>query len=211
MELVYVDDDILVCLKPARVLSTDEPGGVPDLCREALGDPKADVRTVHRLDRVVAGLMVLARNAKAASELSRQIREDEFEKEYQAVVHGQAEQKATLRDLLGRDKARRMTFVAAEPAKGVQEAVLDYWLLAKAEDMSRVQIRLHTGRTHQIRVQFASRNMPLVGERKYSERNDPCEIALWSCRLAFAHPRTGERMEFTHEPPQEFPWTEVSV
>ena len=209
MELVYVDDDILVCLKPARVLSTDEPGGVPDLCREALGDPKADVRTVHRLDRVVAGLMVLARNARAASELSRQIREDGFEKEYQAVVHGQAEEKATLRDLLGRDKARRMTFVAPEPAKGIQEAVLDYWLLAKNEDMSRVQIRLHTGRTHQIRVQFASRNMPLVGERKYSERNDPCEIALWSCRLAFTHPRTGERMEFTHQPPAEFPWTEV--
>ena len=211
MELVYVDDDILVCLKPARVLSTDEAGGVPDLCREALGNPKADVRTVHRLDRVVAGLMVLARNAKAASELSRQIREDEFEKEYQAVVHGQAEEKATLVDLLGRDKARKMTFVAAEPAKGVQEAVLDYWLLAKNDDMSRVQIRLHTGRTHQIRVQFASRNMPLVGERKYSERNDPCEIALWSCRLAFTHPRTGERMEFTHQPPQEFPWTEVTV
>ena len=209
MELVYLDDDILVCLKPARVLSTDEPGGVPDLCREALGDPKADVRTVHRLDRVVAGLMVLARNAKAASELSRQIREDEFEKEYQAVVHGQAAESATLRDLLGRDKARRMTFVAPEPAKGVQEAVLDYWRLAKTEDMSRVQIRLHTGRTHQIRVQFASRNMPLVGERKYSERNDPCEIALWSCRLAFTHPRTGRRMEFTHEPPAEFPWTEV--
>ena len=211
MKLVYVDDDILVCLKPARVLSTDEPGGVPDLCREALGNPKADVRTVHRLDRVVAGLMVLARNAKAASELSRQIRDDEFEKEYQAVVHGQAEEKATLVDLLGRDKARKMTFVAPEPAKGVQEAVLDYWRLAKNDDMSRVQIRLHTGRTHQIRVQFASRNMPLVGERKYSERNDPCEIALWSCRLAFTHPRTGERMEFTHEPPQEFPWTEVCV
>ena len=196
-------------MKPARVLSTDEPGGVPDLCREALGDPKADVRTVHRLDRVVSGLMVLARNAKAASELSRQIREDEFEKEYQAVVHGQAEAKATLRDLLGRDKARRMTFVAEAPAKGVQEAVLDYWLLAQTDTMSRVQIRLHTGRTHQIRVQFASRNMPLVGERKYSELDDPCEIALWSCRLAFTHPKTGERMEFTHEPPGIYPWTEV--
>ena len=209
MKLVYVDDDILVCLKPARVLSTDEPGGVPDLCREALGNPKADVRTVHRLDRVVAGLMVLARNSKAASELSRQIRDDAFEKEYQAVVHGAAAEADTLRDLLGRDKARRMTFVAAEPAKGVQEAVLDYWRLGQNAHMSRVQIRLHTGRTHQIRVQFASRNMPLVGERKYSELNDPCEIALWSCRLAFVHPKTGERMEFTHEPPQVYPWTEV--
>ena len=210
MELVYVDDDILVCLKPARVLSTDEPGGVPELAREALGDAKADVRTVHRLDRVVSGLMVLARNAKAASELSRQIRDNEFEKEYLAVVHGKpAENSGTLRDLLGRDKARKMTFVAAEPAKGVQEAVLDYAVLGAAEAMSRVRVRLHTGRTHQIRVQFASRGLPLVGERKYSELNDPCEIALWSYRIAFTHPRTGEAMEFTHNPPEVFPWTEV--
>lgn len=210
MELLYTDDDILVCLKPARVLSTDEPGGVPDLAREALGDPTADVRTVHRLDRVVAGLMVLARNAKAASELSRQIRENEFEKEYQAVVHGvPGEQTGTLRDLLGRDKARKMTFVAAEPAKGVQEAVLDYQVLTSAEEMSRVRIRLHTGRTHQIRVQFASRGLPLVGERKYSERNDPCEIALWSAKIGFTHPGTGKRMEFTKEPPAVWPWTAV--
>ena len=210
MELVYVDEDILVCLKPARVLSTDEPGGVPDLTREALGNINADVRTVHRLDRVVAGLMVLARNSKAASELSRQIRENEFEKEYLAVVHGcPDEASGTLRDLLGRDKARKMTFVAAEPAKGVQEAVLDYWVLASYGDMSRVRIRLHTGRTHQIRVQFASRGMPLVGERKYSERNDPCEIALWSAGIGFTHPKTGERMEFRYEPPDEYPWTAV--
>lgn len=210
MELIYVDRDILVCLKPARVLSTDEPGGVPDLAREALDDPHADIRTVHRLDRVVSGLMVLARNAKAASELSRQIREDAFEKEYLAVVHGCPEESSgTLRDLLGRDKARKMTFVASEPAKGVQEAVLDYRVLNTASEMSRVRILLHTGRTHQIRVQFASRGMPLVGERKYSELNDPCEIALWSYRIAFTHPKTGEKMEFIHNPPEAYPWTEV--
>ena len=210
MELVYVDKDILVCVKPPRVLSTDEPGGVPDLAREALGDPTADVRTVHRLDRVVAGLMVLARNGKAASELSRQIREGEFGKEYLAVIHGVPDElQGTLRDLLGRDKARKMTFVAPEPAKGVQEAVLHYQCLNSADDLSRVRIQLETGRTHQIRVQFASRGMPLVGERKYSERNDPCEIALWSCRLAFRHPATGEEMEFEMEPPAEYPWTVV--
>ena len=210
MELLYVDEDILVCLKPARVLSTDEPGGVPDLAREALGDKNADVRTVHRLDRVVAGVMVLARNAKAASELSRQIRENEFHKEYLAVVHGcPGEEQSTLRDLLGRDKARKMTYVAPEPAKGVQEAVLDYQVLNRTETMCRVRIRLHTGRTHQIRVQFASRGMPLVGERKYSERNDPCEIALWSYQIAFTHPVTGEKMVFSHNPPETAPWTEV--
>ena len=209
MELIYTDEDILVCIKPARVLSTDEPGGLPELCREALGNPKADVRTVHRLDRVVSGLMVMARNAKSASELSRQIRENEFEKEYLAVVHGCPEERGTLQDLLGRDKARRMTFVASEPAKGVQEAVLHYQLQNTANGLSRVRIQLETGRTHQIRVQFTSRGMPLVGERKYSELDDPCEIALWSYRLAFRHPRTGERMEFTHQPPAIYPWTEV--
>ena len=210
MELIYKDADILVCIKPARVLSTDEPGGLPDLCREALGDMNADVRTVHRLDRVVSGLMVLARNARSASELSRQIRNGEFEKEYMAVVHGcPMEDNGTLRDLLGRDKARKMTFVAAAPAKGVQEAVLHYQLQSKSDALSKVRIQLETGRTHQIRVQFASRGMPLVGERKYSELDDPCEIALWSCRIGFIHPRTGEKMEFFHNPPDDYPWTEV--
>lgn len=209
MELIYVDSDIVVCVKPARVLSTDEPGGLPDLIREALGDEKADVRTVHRLDRVVSGLMVLARNAKAASELSRQIREGEFEKEYLAVVHGTPESAGTLRDLLGRDKARRMTFVAPEPAKGVQDAVLHYRTLSTAEGLSKVRIQLETGRTHQIRVQFSSRGMPLAGERKYAEINDPWEIALWSYRLSFTHPATGKRVEFTKEPPATQPWTLV--
>ena len=207
MELIYCDKDIVVCVKPARVLSTDEPGGVPDLAREALGDPKLDVRTVHRLDRVVAGLMVLARNAKAASELSRQIRENEFQKEYLAVVHGcPAESAGTYRDLLGRDKARKMTFVASEPAKGVQEAVLDYEVLGSTRSMSKVRIRLHTGRTHQIRVQFASRGMALAGERKYYEGDDPWEIALWSHKLGFTHPGTGKWVEFSMEPPKTAPW-----
>ena len=210
MDILYQDKDIIVCIKPGRVLSTDEPGGLPDLLREALGDPKADIRTVHRLDRVVSGVMVLARNAKAASELSRQIREDEFEKEYLAVVHGCPEQaEGTLVDLLYRDKARRMTMVASEPAKGVQEAILDYQVLHTAENISRVKVRLRTGRTHQIRVQFASRGMPLAGERKYSTREDPCEIALWSHRIAFTHPATGKRVSFCAEPPKIWPWTAV--
>lgn len=207
MEILYSDSDILVCIKPARVLSTDEPGGLPSLVREALGDPKADVRTVHRLDRVVSGVMVLARNAKTASELSRQIREDIFEKEYLAVLHGIPENpKAELRDLLYRDKARRMTMVASEPAKGVQEAVLDYELLNCTENNSLVKIHLHTGRTHQIRVQFASRGLPLVGERKYSTLEDPCEIALWSHRIGFRYPATGEWVTFSKEPPEIQPW-----
>lgn len=210
MEFVYLDDSIAVCIKPSGVRSTDEPGGMPELVRQALGEPKADVRTVHRLDQVVSGLMVLARNEAAASELSRQIRDGEFEKEYLAVVHGApGHTQGELRDLLYRNKARRMTMVADEPGKGVQEAILRYQVLSQVEDMSKVQIQLLTGRTHQIRVQFASRNMPLVGERKYSTLEDPCAIALWSYKIGIRHPVSGEEMTFIKEPPAVFPWTSV--
>ena len=210
MELIYLDNEIVVCVKPPRVLSTDEPGGLPELVRHALGNPNADVRTVHRLDRVVSGVMVLARSAAAASELSRQIREDQVTKEYLAVVHGCPKpESGTLTDLLYRDKARRMTMVASHPGKGVQEAVLDYQLLHCAGDISRVKVHLRTGRTHQIRVQFASRGMPLVGERKYATLDDPCEIALWSHKIGFFHPATGAWVEFYQEPPEGYPWTLV--
>ena len=207
MEIVYLDRDFVVCLKPAGVLSTDEPGGVPDLLRRELGEPAAELRTVHRLDRVVGGLMVLARSAEAASELSRQIREGEFEKEYLAAVHGDPGESGTLRDLLYRDRARKMTLVAAAPGKDVQEAVLDYCRLDGAEGLSLVRVRLHTGRTHQIRCQFAAHGWELAGERKYSTRGDPWPLALWSCSLAFTHPKNGNRMIFERFPPETEPWT----
>lgn len=210
MRIVYQDEDIILCVKPPRVLSTDEPGGVPALLREAIGDPKADIRTVHRLDRVVSGLMVLARNATSASELSRQIREGEFEKTYLAVLHGVPEApEALLRDLLLRDKRERKTYVVDALGKGVQEALLRYRLLAEGEGMSRVSIELITGRTHQIRAQFSNRGFPLVGDRKYSTLEDNCEIALWSWQLRFFHPTTGERLSFELNPPSEYPWTVV--
>ena len=210
MELIHVDRDIVVCIKPPRVLSTDEPGGLPDLVREALGDPSANIRTVHRLDRVVSGLMVLARTNKSAAELSRQMRDGEFDKEYVAVLHGvPVEDRGTLRDLLLRNKAEKKTYVVQEPGKDVQEAILNYEILSKQGDLSKVRIELVTGRTHQIRAQFSSRNLPLVGDRKYSLFEDDCEIALWSHKIAFNHPYTGKRMEFIQEPPESYPWTAV--
>lgn len=206
-ELRHLEESFLVCIKPPRVRSTDEPGGVPDLCREALGDPNANVRTVHRLDQVVSGLMVLARSKRSASELSRQIREDLFDKEYLAVVHGTPEpSQGTMTDLLFRSKPERKTYVVQQPGKDVQEAVLHYQTLARREDLSLVRIRLITGRTHQIRCQFSSRGLPLVGDRKYSLNDDPCEIALWSHKLAFLHPLTGEPVQFTASAPNEYPW-----
>ena len=127
-----------------------------------------------------------------------------------AVIHGSPEaDEGRLYDLLLRDKARKMTMVATEEGKDVQPASLTYRVLESRNGLSKVRIKLETGRTHQIRVQFASRGLPLVGERKYSELNDPCEIALWSYRLGFTHPKTGEKMEFTHEPSLTYPWTEA--
>ena len=207
IEIVYQDKDILICIKPAGVKSTDEPGGLPSLIRETLGDPNANVRTVHRLDQVVSGLMVLARRAKAASELSRQIRENEFAKEYLAVVHGQLpEASGTFTDLLLRNKEERKTYVVQQPQKDAQEAILDYERVAEADGLSKVRIVLKTGRTHQIRCQFASRGLPLVGDKKYGLPEEEGDIALWSCRLAFRHPYSGEPMEFLREPPAVEPW-----
>ena len=204
-QILHIDPAFVVCIKPPRVLSTDEPGGVPALCREALGEQ--NIRTVHRLDRVVSGLMVLARTKRAASDLSAQIRDGIFHKEYTAVLHGSpAESAGTLVDLLSRDKAERKTYVVTEPGKDVQEAVLNYEVLAETDEFSKVRIELVTGRTHQIRCQFSSRNLPLVGDRKYSTHEDDCEIALWSSLLRFNHPKTGEILTFTAPPPDEFPW-----
>ena len=208
MEIIYQDKDIIVCVKPPRVLSTDEPGGLPDLIRQELGDPNANVRTVHRLDRTVSGLMVLARRSKAASELSRQIREGEFHKEYLAVIHGTPEEDAAeLQDLLLRNKQERKTYIVTEPGKDVQEARLSYQVLNRAQDLTRVRIQLHTGRTHQIRAQFSGRGWPLVGDRKYGIPDEAEEIALWSYRLAFHHPYSGKPMEFILEPPLDYPWS----
>ncbi|MCI8827280.1 MAG: RluA family pseudouridine synthase [Ruminiclostridium sp.] len=210
LDILYQDDALVVCVKPFRVLSTDEPGGMPDLIREALGQPHAKVRAVHRLDQVVGGLMVYGLSAHAASELSRQIRENRFAKEYQAVIHWRPrEDQGTFRDLLGRNEKTRKTYVTQTPGKGVQEAVLHYQLLDNRQGFSLVQIQLETGRTHQIRAQFSARGLPLAGDRKYSRYPDPkdWQIALWSNHLSFTHPETGEAMDFRLPPPETEPWT----
>lgn len=211
MDIIYRDKRILVAVKPSGVLSTDEVGGMPSLLRAELGDDHSCIRTVHRLDAAVSGLMVFARSAKAASLLSEQIRQQRFTKEYLAVVHGCPPPSGTLKDFLLRDKARRMTLVTDAPGKDTREASLSYQVVGRSGNFSLVRIALHTGRTHQIRVQFSSRGFPLVGDKKYGTDQIPFPIALWSCRLRFTHPETGEVMNFFQNPPIEYPWTLFSL
>ena len=212
MNAIYKSENFIVCVKPAGILSTDEPGGMPQLVREYLGDGRAEVRTVHRLDRVVSGLMVLALNADAASELSRQLRDDEFRKCYVAVVHGKLPHKTgRMTDLLLRSRSERKTYVVTEPARDVKEAILDYEVLRETDSLSMVAIRLVTGRTHQIRCQFSSRGLPILGDRKYSTLEDGCDIALWSYSLGFTDPGTGRFMSFRAMPPKEYPWSEFDA
>lgn len=209
MDIIYYDKNLIVAIKPAGIISTDEPGGMPSLLRAALGDENADIRTVHRLDQVVSGLMVYAQSAQCASQLSRQIRAGEFKKTYLAVIRGvPQERQGRMEDLLLRSKEQRKTFVVSKPCRGAQNAVLDYRVLASVGERSLVEIKLITGRTHQIRAQFTHRRLPLVGDRKYGGGGDGCNIALWSYSLGFTNPASGRFMTFRVKPPKEFPWSE---
>lgn len=203
MKILCEDRCFVVCEKPAGVLSTDEKGGLPELLRKHLNTE--NIRTVHRLDAATGGLMVLARTKQAASLLSKQMQAQGFGKEYFAIVHGAPPKEGAFEDLLGRDPVRRITFVAQEPGKDVRKAKLEYKVLSSSNGLSLVKVHLHTGRTHQIRVQFASRGYPLLGDRKYGT-DDGCNLALWSCHLAFRHPFEDTPLEFFAAPPQSAPW-----
>ena len=203
--ILYQDNSILVCIKPAGVLSQGAPGEGADilsLMREQCG---GGTYPVHRLDRGVGGVMVLARTRRAAAVLSQAVQQGALEKEYLCIVSGAPETaEGGYRDLLFHDSARNKTFVVRRMRKGVREASLSYQVLDTAADRSLVRVRLHTGRTHQIRVQFASRGMPLLGDRRYGGAAAE-QIALWSYRLSFPHPDTGAVLDF-HRAPEGLPW-----
>ena len=213
VSILYKDRSILVCRKPAGWLS--EPGrgrSVPeDLARQLRTAGEDDtVLTVHRLDKPVAGLMVLARTRKAAADLIAQIAAHKTEKEYLAVIRGVPEApEGVWEDLLFHDSRTNKTFVVTRPRKGVREAKLSYRVLGQTlrdgRPLSLVRVRLYTGRTHQIRAQFSHRGLPLLGDIRYGSRagHGP---ALFSCRLAFDHPETGKRTEFELQPEGE-PWS----
>ena len=171
MDILYEDARILVCIKPAGVVSAgDDEGSMIDLLRKELSDAHACVRSVHRLDAQVSGLMVFARSQAAASILSEQVRTREFEKEYLAAAHGRFKESAgQMEDLLWYNRSLRKSRVMQETGKDVKRALLSYEVLAYCEDrdVSLVRIRLHTGRTHQIRVHLSSMGCPILGDYLY--------------------------------------------
>lgn len=211
IELLYQDNRIVACVKPAGILSTDEAGGLPELLRARLCDASNTcVRTVHRLDRPVGGVMVLARSRQAARILSEQISARETGKRYLAVTQGTPDApEGVWTDLLARSRAEHRTYVVTQPGKDVREAALHYRLLDSRAGMSLLEITLFTGRTHQIRAQCSSRALPIVGDRKYGASPQEMEgIALWCRSMEIVHPQSGAPMTFSALPPQVWPWTQ---
>ncbi len=191
MEILYSDENIIICIKPVGL---DSEHGVPDLIREELG---GEIFTLHRLDLNVGGVMVYARNKQAAAELSAAIQNGQMIKEYTALVHGTPPVEGDWEDLLYKDARKNKVFVVDRMRRGVKRARLEFKRLTKGKT-SLVRIRLHTGRSHQIRVQFASRKFPLVGDHKYGARDNCDAPMLYSCKLTF--PYKGEEVSFENIP-----------
>ena len=200
--IVFEDEHIVVVRKPYGVLSEahESQPNMPAILQRLCG---CEVYPVHRLDKTTEGLMVYAKTRPAAAKLSEAIQRGEVEKTYLAVVEGLPDESGRMTDLLYFDRKKGKSYVVKRERRGVKEARLSYERLGTEErdgrTVSRVRIRLETGRTHQIRVQFASRGMPLVGDRRYGSRIKADNIALQAAGLKFPHPVTGEEMEFFGE------------
>lgn len=191
MEILYSDKNIAVCIKPVGLDSEME---VPSELKQLLG---GDVFPIHRLDKNVGGVMVYARTKQAAAALSKAVQEGSMVKEYVALVHGTPPERGDWEDLLWKDSKKNKVFVVKRQRGGVKKARLEYIRLTAGEE-SLVHVRLHTGRSHQIRVQFSSRGFPLVGDHKYGSRDEKKEPMLFSCRLTF--PYKGETKIFEKFP-----------
>ncbi len=198
MNILYCDDDIVVAVKEAGILSQSDDRGRKNMPEELCREIGAPIFPVHRLDRETAGVMVFARNKESAAALSAFVATEQFEKEYLAVIAGRMEEKeGELSDLLYFDRTKNKVFPVKRERKGVKKALLSYQVLKENDGKSLVLVKPKTGRTHQIRVQFASRRHPLYGDKKYGGTGDA--LALFCQKLTFPHPKTGEVLSFYQE------------
>lgn len=192
MEVLYQDSGLVVVVKPVGL---DSEKDMADRLKEQLG---GEIYPLHRLDKNVGGLMVYARNKNSAATLSKAIQEGLMVKEYVALVHGTPPEFGEFTDFLFKDSRKNKVFVVKKQRSGVKEARLSYTRLCAGET-SLVRIRLHTGRSHQIRAQFSSRGFPLVGDHKYGSRALETNPMLFSCQLSF--PYNGKTEIFSVLPP----------
>ena len=187
MDILFSDKHLIVCVKPVGLDSEME---VPAALKEAFN---GEIFPIHRLDKNVGGVMVYARTKFAAAALSKSVQEGTMVKEYVALVHGTPPESGDWTDLLFKDSNKNKVFVVKKERRGVKKARLEFTRLRAGEE-SLVRIRLHTGRSHQIRVQFSSRGFPLVGDHKYGSRDGKKEPMLFSCCLTF--PWNGDTKRF---------------
>ncbi|SFG56061.1 RluA family pseudouridine synthase [Oribacterium sp. WCC10] len=209
MEIIHETENYIVINKAP---GEDSEKDVPKLIAESLGGEAADFFCVHRLDKTASGLLVYGRNKAAAADLTRQIQDETIQKTYLAIVAGKPEEDTgSFRDLLYKDKIKQKAFPVKRMRKGVKEAILDYKVLDTTEFESQVisiaEVKLHTGRFHQIRCQFASRKMPLLGDGKYGSRIKTKNLCLFCQRLSFYDQTAKAVVSFTAVPPAEEPWT----
>ena len=211
INIIYEDNHLLVVEKPINVPVQSDKSGDEDLLtmlkkylKKKYNKP-GDVYLglVHRLDRPVSGVMVFAKTSKAASRLSKQIQKHEFKKIYMAVIEGKVSESGVFKDKLKKDEKTNITRVSEDG----KEAELSYNLIGFVNNLSLVRISLKTGRSHQIRVQFASRKIPLYGDQKYNPKAAKDQIALFASKLEFKHPVTKEVMSFELPLPERFPFT----
>lgn len=204
IEILFQNEDFLACVKPVGVASQCDGG--EDMVKLLAEQEKCEIFPVHRLDTAVGGVMIFAKSKKSAAFLSKEIAEKRFEKQYYAVVDGVPEPKVgTMNDLLFKDSAKNKSYVVKRERRGVKRASLDYRTIAQCKGKSLVCISLNTGRSHQIRVQFSSRKMPLCGDGKYGSRDNGCQIALWSQKISFKS--GGKDYAFEKQPDfSSYPW-----
>ena len=191
MTILYSDSGLVACIKPVGL---DSEAELPAALKEQLG---GEIFPIHRLDKNVGGVMVFARTKSAAAALSKAVQDGQMVKEYVAMVHGTPPENGDWTDFLFKDSRKNKVFVVKKERKGVKSARLEFHRLTAGET-SLVHIRLHTGRSHQIRVQFSSRGFPLVGDHKYGSRDEATAPMLFSCRITL--PWKGESKVFEAMP-----------
>lgn len=216
VNVLYEDNHIIVALKPAGVLSQSDGSGAPDMLtvlkayiKEKYEKPgEVYLGLVHRLDRPVSGVMVFARTSKAASRLSEQIRSRKVGKIYRCVVDGVMEGCGRLENYICKDEKTNTVTVSDLELPGYKACCLDYRVLASKDGLTLVEVRLGTGRSHQIRAQMAHTGHPLIGDLKYGSADKRCkDIALEAYKLSFEHPVKRENVTFEAPVPSGFPWS----